>query len=109
MVWSASGRGVVARSPRKRNRESDTPPHSTCYHPPVIPFDEALSSILDRTPRLELERVPLPDAAGRVLAEDVVADLDVPPFDTTAMDGWAVRGDEVQAVPVEREVAGVVG
>ncbi len=43
---------------------------------------------------LEAEAVPIDDAAGRVLARDVTAALDVPAFDRAAMDGYAVRGDE---------------
>lgn len=40
------------------------------------------------------ETIPLADACGRVLAEDVVSTIDVPGFDRSAMDGYAVRGDE---------------
>ena len=40
------------------------------------------------------ETVPLEDAAGRVLAADIVSPLDVPGFDRAAMDGYAVRGAE---------------
>ncbi|HID21971.1 MAG TPA: molybdopterin molybdotransferase MoeA [Planctomycetaceae bacterium] len=40
------------------------------------------------------ERVEVAQASGRVLAEDIVSPLDVPPFDRSAMDGYAVRGDE---------------
>ena len=44
---------------------------------------------IDRT-----ERVPLADANGRVLAEDLVAGADVPPFARAAMDGYAVRAED---------------
>lgn len=44
--------------------------------------------------RLGAEEVALENAAGRVLAKDVVASLDVPAFDRSAMDGYALRGDE---------------
>ena len=44
--------------------------------------------------RLDAERVPLESAAGRVLARDVVAPIDVPGFDRSAMDGYALRGEE---------------
>ena len=55
------------------------------------------------------ESVPVGEAAGRVLAQDVVATLAVPPFDHAAMDGFAVRaGDVAAATPVELPVAGVV-
>ena len=44
-----------------------------------------------REPSKETERVPLLEAAGRVLARDVLAPIDLPPFDNSAMDGYAVR------------------
>lgn len=50
--------------------------------------------------------VPVAEAAGRVLATEVVASLAVPPFDHAAMDGFAVRSADVAAVPVELPVAG---
>lgn len=56
----------------------------------MLSFAEALSRAVAAAPPLAVEEVPLGDAAGRVLAEPVDADLDLPPFDTTAMDGWAV-------------------
>jgi len=43
------------------------------------------------------ERVPLPEAVGRVLASDVVAGFDVPPFDRASMDGYAVRAADTSA------------
>lgn len=55
-------------------------------------------AILDRaTLPLGEESVPLAGALGRVLAQDVVADVDWPPFDTSAMDGYAVRAGEARA------------
>ncbi len=59
------------------------------------------------TPLAPVE-VPLAQARGRVLAADVTAVLSVPPFDHSAMDGFAVRAADVAAVPVELPVAGVV-
>ncbi|HWJ66519.1 MAG TPA: gephyrin-like molybdotransferase Glp [Nocardioides sp.] len=67
-----------------------------------------LSSVAPVTGPVEL---PLADALGRVLAVDVVARLAVPPFDHSAMDGFAVRSVDVagaDAAPVELPVAGVV-
>jgi molybdopterin molybdotransferase len=52
---------------------------------------EARSRILAGAARLGVERVALPDAIGRVLAAPIVADRDQPPFDASAMDGWAIR------------------
>lgn len=57
----------------------------------TIPFSEALRLVLDAAvPISRTDRVPLTDASGRVLARDVVAPMDVPPFDRAAMDGYAV-------------------
>src|SRR4051812_50080301 len=57
---------------------------------PPLSVDAALAAILERIPVLEPEMVLLDEALGRVLAEDVYADLNVPPFDNSAMDGYAV-------------------
>ena len=54
-------------------------------------IDEALKAILDPIAPLEAAREPLAAAAGRVAAEDVPAAVDLPPFDRSAMDGYAVR------------------
>lgn len=57
----------------------------------MITVEEAIEQVLSRIAVLPAERVPLLDALGRVLAEDVVSDIDVSPFDNSAMDGYAVR------------------
>jgi molybdopterin molybdotransferase len=57
----------------------------------MISVEEARERILGFVSRLEPVRVPLLDALGQVLAEDMVAPLDIPPLDNTAMDGYAVR------------------
>ena len=62
---------------------------------PLLSIDEALARVLARTRPLESERVPLAEAAGRVLAEDVVAGVDLPPFASSAMDGFAIRAADV--------------
>lgn len=60
--------------------------------------------------RLGPETVALDDAAGRVLASDVVATLDVPAFDRSAMDGYALRGDETTGAGEYNPLSfGVVG
>ena len=63
-------------------------------------LEEALQRLLaDVTPVAEVERVPTQSAAGRVLAEPVVSALDVPGFDNSQMDGYAVRCAEVTSSP----------
>jgi molybdopterin molybdotransferase len=55
---------------------------------------EVLAVLAERLRPLPAEDVALPEAAGRVLAADVVAEVDVPGFDRAAMDGYALRGEE---------------
>ena len=55
------------------------------------PIETALDALLAEVMPLAVERVALNDAAGRVLAEPVTATLDVPPFNNSAMDGYALR------------------
>jgi molybdopterin molybdotransferase len=62
---------------------------------PPLPVQEAQQTILDRIRTLGAERVPLLEARGRVAAEDVAAALDLPPWDNSAMDGYAVRASDV--------------
>lgn len=57
----------------------------------MLSVDEALAVIAARVPQGPVEAVPLEDAVGRVLAREVRTDVDWPPFDTSAMDGYAVR------------------
>ncbi|MCW2992150.1 MAG: molybdopterin molybdotransferase MoeA [Solirubrobacterales bacterium] len=59
---------------------------------PMFSIDEARAAILAAVPAPASEAVALAAAHGRVLAEDVAADHDVPPFANSAMDGYAVRG-----------------
>ena len=67
---------------------------------------EALRIVLDQTTHLNSESVPLADARGRILAEDIVADSDLPPFDRSQMDGYAVRAADVQVAPARLTIAG---
>ncbi|HZP97739.1 MAG TPA: gephyrin-like molybdotransferase Glp [Candidatus Limnocylindria bacterium] len=71
-----------------------------------LSVDEALERILARISPLETVEVPLLDALGAVLAEEAVADRDVPPFRNSAMDGYAVRG--AQTAGARLRVVGAV-
>jgi molybdopterin molybdotransferase len=75
----------------------------------LLGFDEALALVLAAAPRPKRETVRLAEAQGRVLAGDVRADRDLPPFDRSMLDGYAVRvtGDfgGMQVLPVAGEVA----
>ena len=58
---------------------------------PLLKVDAALDNILADMKTLEAETVSLPDSLDRVLAEDIVSPIDLPPFDNSAMDGYALR------------------
>jgi molybdopterin molybdotransferase len=60
----------------------------------LLSLEEAQRRILERVVRLPLERVALTAAAGRILAEPAASRVDLPPFDASAMDGFAVRADD---------------
>ena len=67
----------------------------------MISPEEALAQILERVPRLEEEEADMsPALAGRVLAAEVAAAVSLPPFSTSAMDGYAVRAAELGDGPV---------
>ncbi|WP_394891766.1 gephyrin-like molybdotransferase Glp [Mesorhizobium sp. AaZ16] len=72
----------------------------------LLPVSEALQRLLDGAAPGEAETVPLAEAAGRVLAEPVMALRTQPPFDASAMDGYAVRAADVAKVPVQLEIIG---
>jgi molybdenum cofactor synthesis domain-containing protein len=74
----------------------------------MVSVERALEIVLRETPRLAAEEVPLADALGRVLAEDVAADRDLPPFDRAAMDGYALRAEDVRHAPAALELVGEV-
>ena len=79
-------------------------------HPPLIPLSEALETLLQAIGEpLSVETVPTLDADGRVLAQDVVSELHVPPQDNSSMDGYAVRCADLTAVgavlPVSQRIA----
>ncbi|RSN47616.1 molybdopterin molybdenumtransferase [Amycolatopsis sp. WAC 04197] len=63
---------------------------------------ETVTGLLGNAPVI---RLPLASAAGLVLAEDVRAGVSLPPFDNSAMDGYAVRAEDVAEVPVTLPVA----
>ncbi len=67
----------------------------------IISEEEARSILLAKTSPLGSERVLVEAALGAVLAEEVVSDVDMPPFNRAAMDGYAVRLADIAATPVE--------
>ena len=80
--------------------------------PQLLSLEEALEHILQGVLPLRPEPLPLSEALGRVLSEDVAALLTLPPWDNSAMDGYAVRAADVvlasPATPVTLRVVGEV-
>jgi molybdopterin molybdotransferase len=78
----------------------------------MITPDEALRIVLEHATPLGVERIALLDALGRVLAEEIRSPRDVPPFDNSAMDGYAVRAADLakssEANPVRLRVVETV-
>jgi molybdopterin molybdotransferase len=62
----------------------------------MISVEEALHQVLSRVQSLGLEKVSILNALGRVIAEDIYASRDIPPFDNSGMDGYAVRSEDIQ-------------
>ncbi len=95
-VQGGRSRHVVLRhSPDRKDRRPLRPfpgasvPRQTLMA--LLSVAEALARVTEGLEPLEAERVPLDQASGRVLAKDLTARLTQPPFDASAMDGYAVR------------------
>jgi molybdopterin molybdotransferase len=75
-----------------------------CYILPMITVEEALDKVLSCTHPLGSEKVSILEALGRVCAEDILAKRDIPPFDNSAMDGYAARSEDIQKASPEHPV-----
>jgi molybdopterin molybdotransferase len=88
---------------------------SNAARKPLMPLDDAIAQLLAAArPLVQHERVDTAEADGRVLAESIVSGLQVPPHDNSAMDGYAVRAEDVLGSPgpltvAQRIPAGSVG
>jgi molybdopterin molybdotransferase len=78
----------------------------------MLELEQALEKILAAIPAAKNEIVPLADVCGRVAAEKILAATDLPPFDNSAVDGYAVRAQDVASAsaqnPVTLQLAGRV-
>jgi molybdenum cofactor synthesis domain-containing protein len=72
----------------------------------MIPIAQAIEIVLAEVTPLALESIALAEVPGRILAEDVIADTDLPPFDRAQMDGYAVRAEDVATVPARLQIVG---
>src|SRR6476469_8631265 len=72
----------------------------------MIPIEKAIRIITRETGKLAIERVPTELSAGRIVAENIVADSDLPPFDRSQMDGYAVIASNTANAPAELKIVG---
>lgn len=68
----------------------------------MISVEEALEKILSNVSVLEPEEKPILDSLGQVLAEDVCSDIDIPPLDNSAMDGYAVQWEDIRGATISQ-------
>jgi molybdopterin molybdotransferase len=74
----------------------------------MIGVDAALERILSWFSPLPAEDVPIVDALGMAVADDVVSEVNIPPFRNSAMDGYAVRSVDTQAAPITLAVVDII-
>ncbi|MGI9607202.1 MAG: gephyrin-like molybdotransferase Glp, partial [Acidimicrobiales bacterium] len=74
----------------------------------MIPLDEARSYVLSGCPRNEVATVPIDHALGLVTAAAITSSGPIPPFDNTAMDGFAIRSADVADAPVSLRLVGTI-
>jgi molybdenum cofactor synthesis domain-containing protein len=72
----------------------------------MISVAEAIQIVKEQTQRLATEKVAIHESLDRVLAEDIVADTDLPPFNRSQMDGYAVRAEDTNDAPVRLRIVG---
>lgn len=71
----------------------------------MLQVDKALQIVMENVRTIEkIDSVGLDSANGRVLAEDIFSDIDIPPFNRSSMDGFAVISDDLSTVPAELSI-----
>ena len=74
------------------------------YTADMLSVEEARDKVLDLVKVLDNEEVGLMESIGQVIAEDIYAELDIPPFQNSAMDGYAVRHQDIKGASPNRAV-----
>jgi molybdopterin molybdotransferase len=72
----------------------------------MIPISEAIKIIERETFPLKAETIDLRESIGRILAEEIFADIDLPPFNRSQMDGFAVKSEDTKNVPAKLKIIG---
>ena len=74
----------------------------------MISIEEALELVLAHLPAKRMEEIDFQSSLGRVLAERVIATANIPPFHRSAMDGFALRAEDVGNAPVRLKCVGEI-
>ena len=74
----------------------------------MITFEKALAAILSNTCSLPTNKIPVENSIGSVLQEDVYSKLEMPPFNKSAMDGYAINAGYIKKVPVRLKCIGLI-
>ncbi len=72
----------------------------------MIPISTALKIIKKRVGKLSFEKIEIAQSCGRFLAEEIRADMDLPPFNRSQMDGFAVKVNNTKNAPVKLKIVG---
>ena len=74
----------------------------------ILELEAAIKEVLGKARRRSAKAVALEEAVGSVLAEDIIAPFDIPPFDKSAMDGYAVSSRDISSVPIKLRCTGEI-
>ena len=72
----------------------------------MIPISKALAAVKRESAALGSETIRVSDSVGRILAEHILADTDMPPFDRSQMDGYAVKAKDTAPAPAVLKIVG---
>ena len=75
----------------------------------MLTYEEALEKLLQHVPEPTVTSLSLQESRGHILATPVTADVNVPPFPKSFVDGYALRSQDVKHAPVQLKMIGVVG
>ncbi|MDP1854140.1 MAG: molybdopterin molybdotransferase MoeA [Candidatus Omnitrophota bacterium] len=74
----------------------------------MISYEQAITDILKNTHLLADQQVLLCDSLGRILREDIISGIEMPPFDRSAMDGYALNSADLKKIPAKLRCIGLI-
>lgn len=74
----------------------------------MLTYEQALQEILKHAYNLAARKTPIEEAVGKILAEDIFSQIDMPLFDKSAMDGYALRASNTADIPVQLKCLGTI-